>query len=171
MQRISKLTGTAAFVGLGLSLSAVAPAQAAPAVGPCKDVSIEVESEPGSPGMGHYSQWILVTNKGSDACNLNGHPGVQRSVLTSSGFEQYGAPAAWTNEGVVPVQLKPGETGRAILRVTQPHLYDAADCGGVVDTDALTIYLPGGTSQYNVAAHGDACSSESLVTSTVGVFK
>ena len=171
MQRISKLTGTAAIVGLGLSLGAVAPAQAAPAVGPCNNVSVTVNPVEGSPGAGGYTEAITITNMGDLDCKLTGHPDVQRATIHDGGVSLAGAPADKTAEVGDEVHLEPGQSAIAELRVTRPELFDPADCGVVVGTHLINMKLPGVAHERQVYDESTACTSPALATMTVGVFK
>lgn len=171
MQRISKLTGTAAIVGLGLSFSVMAPAQAAPAVGACDNVSVTVNPVEGGAGTGAYTEALTVTNMSDQECQVSGHPDVQRATIHDGGVSLAGAPAEKTAELGETVYLEPGQSATAELRVTRPELFDSADCGVVVDTHLINMKLPGAAHERQVYDESTACTSPALATSTVGVFK
>lgn len=163
-------TGIAAAIllGLGWSVPAV-PAQAAAPV--CSHVAITVEVVPGSPGAGSFTEAITVRNTGGAACDLSGHPGVQRARSSVSGVSTLGAAASWTSERPVRVILYPGQQATAPLRVTRPENYGSAACGTVARSDVLNVYLPNTTQVLRVHTLGTACTSPELVTATVGIFR
>lgn len=125
----------------------------------------------GSAGAGSYTEAITVTNTGSTACNVGGHPGVQRAVVSAADVRTVGAPAAWTAQRYVPLYLAPGQSAVAELRVTRAENYDPARCGGLVSTNALNVYVPGSTVVTRTHSVARACRSADLVTATVGVFR
>lgn len=171
MQRISKLTGTAAIVGLGLSLSAVAPAQAAPTAEACNNVSVTVSPVQGSPGAGGYTENVTITNMSDLECTVTGHPDIQRATIHEGGVSLAGAPADATSEGGKDVHLEPGQSATAELRVTRPEIFDPADCGAVVDTQLINMKVPGASHVRQVYDERTACTSPALATMTVGVFR
>ncbi|HMC41211.1 MAG TPA: DUF4232 domain-containing protein [Acidimicrobiales bacterium] len=119
----------------------------------------------GTAGSIYYS--LVLTNTGSVTCILQGYPGV--SFVTGSHGQQLGAPAD-RNSGLAPdVTLAPGQSGKAVLQIT-----DATNFGsgcGVTATDGLRVYPPDQLTSLFIAHTDRGCADTTDVTLHVGAFQ
>jgi hypothetical protein len=118
---------------------------------------------------GSVYQNIDFTNTGSTSCTLYGYPGV--SLGSGTPFTQIGAAA--TRSTAAPatvVTLAPGQTGNALLRVTQAQNYPSATCAPKTTTD-LQIYPPGQTTAIYLAYQSTGCTSKTVNLLTIGVVQ
>ena len=118
---------------------------------------------------GSVYQNIDFTNTGSTSCTLYGYPGV--SLGSGTPFTQIGA-AATRSTAAPPavVTLAPGQTGNALLRVTQAQNYPSATCAPKTTTD-LQIYPPGQTTAIYLAYQSTGCTSKAVNLLTIGVVQ
>jgi hypothetical protein len=118
---------------------------------------------------GSVYQNIDFTNTGPMSCTLYGYPGV--SLGSGTPFTQTGTAA--TRSTAAPaavVTLAPGQTGNALLRVTQAGNYPSATCAPKTTTD-LQIYPPGQTTALYLAFQSTGCTSKAVNLLTIGVVQ
>ncbi len=116
----------------------------------------------GTAGSVYYT--LLLTNRGTTRCVMQGYPGV--SFVTGSSGQQVGAPAARTPGSAPEFDLAPAASAHAVLQIT-----DAANYGsgcGVTATDGLRVYPPNQTAALFVAHADQGCSNPTDVTLHVG---
>lgn len=112
-----------------------------PAVPPCTPamVSLSVDASEGDfNGMSHSGTWLVVANRGSEACTLIGLPtvvmkdakGLVLPVKRQAPVGMHPGPV------VVPVRLEPGATARMSLRWVSGDVYDQGRC---VDASAVEV--------------------------------
>ena len=114
-------------------------------------------------------QNLDFTNIGNTACTLYGYPGV--SLASGTPVTQVGA-AATRSTAASPtvVTLQPGQTGSALLRITQALNYPAAECSPLATT-YLQIYPPNQTTPIYLPYSSTGCSATSVQLLTIGVVQ
>lgn len=132
-----------------------------------KDLRVTVVNAEGAAGSVYQN--IDFTNTGSTSCTLYGYPGV--SLGSGTPFTQIGA-AATRSTAAPPavVTLAPGQTGNALLRVTQAQNYPSATCAPKTTT-YLQIYPPGQTTAIYLAYQSTGCTSKAVNLLTIGVVQ
>lgn len=118
---------------------------------------------------GSVYQNIDFTNTGPASCTLYGYPGV--SLGSGTPFTQIGTAA--TRSTAAPaavVTLAPGQTGNALLRVTQAQNYPSATCTPKTTT-YLQIYPPGQTTAIYLAFKSTGCAAKAVNLLTIGVVQ
>lgn len=137
------------------------PASPAPAptpgTCPTSGLSIGVANQQGAAGS--VIMDLTFTNKGSSDCQLYGFPGV--SLVGTGDGSQLGAPATREEVPAETVELTPGATATAALRIARAENFDESSCG-LVPADGLRIYPPGDREAAFVELEGiSGCASES----------
>ncbi len=132
-----------------------------------RDLQAKVGVSQGAAGSVY--QVIDFTNIGNAACTLYGYPGV--SLTTGKPAAQVGR-AASRSPGSVPVlvTLRPGQTGNALLRITQALNYPTATCLPK-GTTYLQVYPPNQTTPVYLAYSATGCSSTAVNLMTIGVVQ
>jgi hypothetical protein len=118
---------------------------------------------------GSVYQVIDFTNIGNTACTLYGYPGVSLAAgapVTQVGMAASRSPVA----GPTLVTLRPGQTGNALLRITQALNYPTAKCSPKATT-YLTIYPPNQTTPIYLGYTSTGCASTSVNLLTIGVVQ
>jgi len=107
----------------------------------CEAGHVRITESPGVPGMGRFSDLILVSNTGGRACELRGYPTI--GLLNSSGAQvataaqNRAASGGPTNRS--PVRLAVGETASAQLWGTDVPPGTATSCSSYA---AYAVSLP-----------------------------
>ncbi|ROQ37164.1 uncharacterized protein DUF4232 [Frondihabitans sp. PhB188] len=113
---------------------------------------------------------LVLTNKGSASCTLQGWPGV--SLVGGGTGTQIGAAAKFdrtTPHGTVT--LASGSTAKADLRYLQAGNFDRAKCKPTA-TDGFRVYPPGQKASVFAAYKGvTGCKSTSVQLLTVGALQ
>jgi hypothetical protein len=109
---------------------------------------------------------LVLTNKGTTTCTLQGFPGV--SFVGNGNGTQLGAPAEFDQGSPHgTVTLAPGTSAHAALKIAEAGNYDAATCQPKA-ADGLRVYPPGETHALFVAATGlTACQNATVTLLTV----
>jgi Protein of unknown function (DUF4232) len=165
--RVSRRVGVSAVVG-GLAVLVPAMALAATSPGPARPAAAAQGGQPGfAPACteGQTQVWAGVpgdgtagavfyqlefSNTGPATCTLFGFPGV--SAVKANGHRA-GVPATRTGFHSL-VTLVPGETGHAILQVTDA----GAACAHPVKAAGLRVYPPGQTVAQPVPLAVEVCA-------------
>ncbi|MGW3292361.1 DUF4232 domain-containing protein [Streptomyces xiamenensis] len=131
-----------------------------PAVCATEALALSVENP--NAGAGSLMYTLAFTNTGDTACTLTGFPGV--SLLTAEGGEQIGAPAVRGPEGgeALRVELAPGGTARADLRLARAENYPEQECSPA-PAAGLLVYPPDETDALFLSREGvTGCTDESV---------
>jgi Protein of unknown function (DUF4232) len=152
----------------GSSAHAVAPPSASGAPG-CATRDLQVKAGVSQGAAGSVYQVIDFTNIGNTACTLYGYPGV--SLASGTPVTQVGQAATRSPiAGPTLVTLKPGQTGNALLRITQALNYPTATCSPKA-TAYLQIYPPNQTTPIYLAYTATGCASTTVKLLTIGVVQ
>jgi len=117
---------------------------------------------------GSVYQVIEFTNISNSTCTLYGYPGV--SLASGSPVTQVGAAASRsTATAAAVVTLAPGQTGNALLRITQALNYPSATCSPA-PTTYLQIYPPDQFTPLYLAYKTTGCAKTSVNLLSVGVI-
>ena len=111
----------------------------------CKSAALTVTHGASSGAAGHVGFDLGFRNNSQKTCTLTGFPGV--SFVDTSG-KQIGEPVSRNTVSYLPVILKPGETGYALVVVTNP---DVANCPSAVPSK-IRIYPPNETRPVLIAS-------------------
>ncbi|MDQ2883926.1 MAG: DUF4232 domain-containing protein [Actinomycetota bacterium] len=98
---------------------------------------------------------LIFTNTGSQACTLQGFPGV--SHVAGDGGQQVGPAAERVGDAGGSVRIAPGATGSAQLQLVNVVNYDAAVCRPT-PVRGLRIYPPGETAALFVPVESTGCA-------------
>ena len=148
------------------SSHAVAPPAGAPGCA-TRDLKAKVGISQGAAGSVY--QVIDFTNIGNTACTLYGYPGV--SLAGGTPVTQVGQAATRSPiAGPTLVTLRPGQTGNALLRITQALNYPTQTCSPKATT-YLQIYPPNQTTPIYLAYTATGCASTSVKLLTIGVVQ
>jgi len=149
-----------------VSAHVVAPPSAAAG---CATRDLQAKAGVSQGAAGSLYQVIDFTNIGNTACTLYGYPGV--SLAAGTPVAQVGQPATRSPvAGPTLVTLQPGQTGNALLRITQALNYPTATCSPT-PTTYLKIYPPGETTPIYLAYAATGCASTSVKLLTIGVVQ
>ncbi|GAA2060956.1 MULTISPECIES: DUF4232 domain-containing protein [Streptomyces] len=135
----------------------------------CAADALELSVEDPNAGAGSVMYTLVFTNTGDTTCSMTGYPGV--SLLTAEGGEQIGAPAVRGPEGGAAerVELAPGETARAGLRLARAENYPAPECGPA-PAAGLLVYPPDETEALFLPQEGvTGCTDENVELLSVTV--
>jgi Protein of unknown function (DUF4232) len=135
----------------------------------CATADLRIKAGTGEGAAGSLYQTLDFTNIGSSACTLYGYPGV--SLAAGTPAAQVGLAASRsTTTGPTLVTLKPGQTGNAVLRITQALNYPSATCSPAATT-YLRIYPPNQTSSIDLAFKSTGCTSTKVNLLTISVVQ
>jgi len=152
----------------GSSAHAVAPPSASGARG-CATRDLQAKAGVSQGAAGSVYQVIDFTNIGNTACTLYGYPGV--SLAAGTPVTQVGQAATRSPiAGPTLVTLQPGQTGNALLRITQALNYPTATCSPKA-TAYLQIYPPNQTTPIYLAYTATGCASTTVKLLTIGVVQ
>lgn len=122
------------------------------------DLTVGISDQQGAAGS--IIMDLIFTNVSDTNCELYGFPGA--SLVGTGDGSQLGAAAIREEMAPALVDLQPGETATAGLRITRAENYDAENCG-LVPADGLRIYPPGNTAADFVKLEGvSGCVSQSV---------
>jgi hypothetical protein len=119
----------------------------------------------GAAGSTYYT--LLLTNRGSAACVLQGYPGV--SFVTGAGGQQIGAPAARISGPAPTVQLAPGGSAGAALQISVASNFGSG-CQPA-SAAGLRVFPPNQTAALFLAQADQTCSNPADVTLHVGALQ
>lgn len=145
-----------------------APAtSAAPAL--CTAASLKGSlDDNGGGAAGLISMKLVLTNKSTTTCILNGYPGV--SLVKTGSTQPIGAPAqrdaSAPSKG--PISLAPGKSASAVLNYTQAENYPACQR---VQAEDIMVYPPSAYDRLVLAHPLTACSNVGTLLMTVGAFQ
>jgi hypothetical protein len=144
-----------------------APPASGPAGCATRDLQAKVGISQGAAGS--LYQVIDFTNIGNTACTLYGYPGV--SLAAGTPVTQVGQAAQRSPTAPATlVTLRPGQTGNALLRITQALNYPTDKCVPKATT-YLQIYPPNQTTPIYLAFTSTGCSSSTVKLLTIGVVQ
>ncbi|MCQ9164990.1 MULTISPECIES: DUF4232 domain-containing protein [unclassified Arthrobacter] len=150
-----------------------APSSAAPAttMAPalCKAADLKGSlDDTGGGAAGHIYMKLILTNKSSSACILDGYPGV--SLVKAGTTQPIGAPADrdTSRPSSGPIHLAPGQGASAVLRYTQADNYQ--DCQRV-QADDVMVYPPSAYDELVIAHPLTACSNANDNLLLIGAFQ
>ncbi len=103
---------------------------------------------------------LVFTNSGSSTCQLRGFPGV--SFVAGDDGHQVGPAATEDGARAGEVDLAPGQSAHALVRITDSRNLDNATCVPTT-VRGLRIYPPGDTAAAFVAAPQTACAQALLL--------
>jgi hypothetical protein len=119
---------------------------------------------------GSVYQVIDFTNTGSAPCTLYGYPGVSLAAGTTPATQVGAAASRSTAAAPTLVTLSRGQTGNALLRITQALNYPASKCSPKA-TAYLQIYPPNQTTPIYLPYTSTGCASTSVNLLTIGVVQ
>jgi hypothetical protein len=133
----------------------------------CATRDLQVKAGIAQGAAGSVYQVIDFTNIGNTTCTLYGYPGV--SLAAGTPVAQIGAAASRSAAEGSPavVTLKPGQTGNALLRITQAMNYASAACSPKTTT-YLQIYPPNETTPVYLSYPSTGCTKSSVKLLTIG---
>jgi hypothetical protein len=98
---------------------------------------------------------LVLTNTGTAACTLRGHPGV--SYVAGPSGTQVGRPALWTGPRGSVVRLAPGRSATALVSFAATGVFDPDVCRPTA-VRGVRVYPPGERAALFVAAPGTGCA-------------
>lgn len=143
---------------------------AVPVDGQCDTVNLTGSIASGGGGAaGSVEVTLVLTNNGTAPCALQGWPGV--SLVGDGNGTQLGAAAQFDRSTPHPtVNLAPGGTASAPLKIEQALNYSTSDCQPK-PADGFRVYPPGSKESLFVKdADVTACASDSVSLLTVGAL-
>ncbi|WP_049580160.1 DUF4232 domain-containing protein [Streptomyces sp. SBT349] len=139
----------------------------------CATDALAVEVGAADAGAGSMTLPLAFTNEGETTCALTGWPGVSLAEEGgTAGGAGIGSPAARGEEAgpAVRVELAPGATAQADLRVTRAENHPAEDCDPV-PAGGLRVYPPDETAAVFLPREGlTGCRNEGVTLLTVTVL-
>jgi hypothetical protein len=133
----------------------------------CTTDDLKTTTSDGAGGgtAGSFYSLIDFTNTSSASCTLYGYPGVS---LRNAQGALIGAPATrLASQAPALVTLAPGATANVTLKMTDPGVYPASECGPV-NSASLLVYPPNQAKSVSLAFTGQTCSSPSITMLAVG---
>ncbi|WP_060576085.1 MULTISPECIES: DUF4232 domain-containing protein [unclassified Pseudonocardia] len=112
-------------------------------------------ADPAGGAAGSTYATLVLRNDGGRTCVVRGFPGL--SYVGGDDGAQVGPAAAMQGGHGDPVQLAPGASAGARVRMVNAHNFDPADCAPV-PTRGFRVYPPGETDSLFVAQDGTGCS-------------
>jgi hypothetical protein len=130
--------------------------------------SIAVNDGGGAAGSTYVN--VVLTNKGTASCTLQGWPGV--SFVGGGNGTQIGKPAVFDRTSAhATVTVVPQGTVSSVLRISQADNYSNADCSPT-KADGFRIYPPGQKASLFAQETGfTACASKTVSLLTVSGLK
>ena len=130
----------------------------AAATPPCATTSLKVTAGAGQGTAGSIYVALDFKNISGAACTLYGYPGV--ALAGGSPVKQIGA-AAVRSRTTSPhlVTLAAGETGNALLQITDARNYPPSDCGPVA-SNYIQVYPPNQFTKVYVTFAATACTKQ-----------
>ncbi|PZS12275.1 MAG: hypothetical protein DLM60_22590 [Pseudonocardiales bacterium] len=121
----------------------------------CRSVQLAASLGPPEGAAGSVYRVLIFTDTGSQACTLQGFPGV--SYVAGDGGQQVGPAAERVGDAGGSVRIAPGGTGSAQLQMVNVVNYDAAVCRPT-PVRGLRIYPPGETAALFVPVQSTGCA-------------
>lgn len=122
------------------------------------ELAIGVANQQGAAGS--MIMDLTFTNNGNSDCELSGFPGV--SLVGAGDGSQVGTPATREDVPTETMELQPGDTATAALRVTRAENIAEENCS-LVPAEGLRIYPPGETEAAFMELKGiSGCASASV---------
>ncbi|WP_287931049.1 DUF4232 domain-containing protein [Arthrobacter sp.] len=157
------------------SMASTAPSRPAttPATGAgpalCTAASLKGSvDDTGGGAAGHIYMKLILTNKSSSTCILNGYPGV--SLVKAGTTTPIGAPAdrdaSAPSKG--PITLAPGKGATAVLAYTQAGNYQGCKR---VQADDIMVYPPSAYDELVIPHPLTACSNTDINLLKIGAFQ
>jgi hypothetical protein len=136
---------------------AITPAETADGAGlpRCTTGELAVSLGEGGAAAGSVYRPLIFTNTGSRTCELRGFPGV--SYVTGDDGHQVGPAAAMSGERGGQIDIAPGRTAIAPLRLVNVQNFDEAVCRPT-PVRGLRVYPPGDTAALFVPMEGTGCA-------------
>jgi hypothetical protein len=130
-------------------------------VPPCATTALKVTTGAGQGTAGSTYVALDFKNISGAACTLYGYPGV--ALAGGTPVKQIGA-AAVRNRASSPrlVTLAAGETGNAVLQITDARNYPASDCGPVA-SNYIQVYPPNQFTKVYVTFASTACTKQTKI--------
>lgn len=147
------------------AVSSTSSTAAGPVRCPTGSLTGTLTNENGTAGSVYYT--LLLTNRGSSSCVMQGWPGV--SFVSSAAGSQVGAAATRIAGPAPSVTLAPGASAGAALQITEATNYGSG-CQ-VTPVGGLRVYPPNQTASLYVAHNDNACANPTDVTLHVGAFQ
>jgi len=158
----SGTSGTSGTTGTTSSTSGTTSTSAAGGVAECttSQLSGTLTDANGAAGSVYYH--LVLTNKGSGTCFVQGYPGV--SFVTTPDGAPVGAAAERQADpsvsGTPRVTLTSGSSAHSILRVVAAGNFPASSCGPT-KVPGLRVYPPDQKASLYVTSQQEACSNAS----------
>jgi hypothetical protein len=149
---------------------ATASAAAAGGTGSCAAGDLKVGFGLGQGTAGSVYQVIEFTNVSGAACTLYGYPGVSLATGTTPSAQIGAAAVRSTSAKAAVVNLGPGQTANALLRIVDAGNYPSATCSPV-KAKYLQVYPPDQTSATYLPVVNTGCSAASVKLLTIGVLQ
>ena len=125
---------------------------------PTAELAIGIANQQGAAGS--MLMDLTFTNNGNSDCELSGFPGV--SLVGAGDGSQVGTPATREDVPTETMELQPGDTATAALRVTRAENITEENCS-LVPAEGLRIYPPGETEAAFMELKGiSGCASASV---------
>jgi hypothetical protein len=128
-------------------------------------LAVSLTGASGAAGSTYYT--LLLTNRGSAPCVLQGYPGV--SFVTGAGGQQIGAPAARISGPAPTVQVAPGGSAGAALQISVASNFGSG-CQPA-SAAGLRVFPPNQTAALFLAQADQTCSNPADVTLHVGALQ
>jgi hypothetical protein len=156
----SPTTSTSASPSTGSAITACTSAHLSAAISP--------SAGGGAAGSTYVN--LVLTNKGTVTCTLQGWPGV--SFVGDGNGTQIGQAAVFDRASPhATVTVAPGATATSVLRIVQAGNYSSADCKPT-PADGFRVYPPGQKASVFAAKSGlTACASKTVSLLTVSGLK
>lgn len=154
------------------STSSSADPSTGTAITACTSAHLNAAITPSAGGGAAGSTYVnlVLTNKGTSSCTLQGWPGV--SFVGDGDGTQIGQAAAFDRASPhATVTVAPSATATAVLRIVQAANYSSADCKPT-PADGFRVYPPGQKASLFAAKPGlTACASKGAPLLTVSGLK
>lgn len=121
----------------------------------CRSAQLTPSLGPPEGAAGSVYRVLVFTNTGSQACGMQGFPGV--SYVAGDMGQQVGPAAERVGDAGGSVRITPGATGSAQLQMVNVANYDAAVCRPT-PVRGLRIYPPGETAALFVPVEATGCA-------------
>lgn len=131
------------------------PGTASVAAPRCRSAQLTPSLGPPEGAAGSVYRVLIFTNTGSQACAMQGFPGV--SYVAGDVGQQVGPAAARVGDAGGSVRIAPGATASAQLQLVNVANYDTAVCRPT-PVRGLRIYPPGETAALFVPIEATGCA-------------
>ncbi|MGW4521504.1 DUF4232 domain-containing protein [Amycolatopsis sp. NPDC004378] len=141
------------------STAASQPVAAPPDNGLCKAGDVTLSLGQGDAGAGSSYRPLLIKNKSSKPCTIQGFPGV--SYVAGADGHQVGKDAFREGTKGNPVKLDPGQSAAADIQFVNVQNFDPGTCQPTA-VKGLRVYLPQETASNFLPTDGTACASTKI---------